>query len=257
MSILQVKPAFSGSSGYSAVNMNNIPPWHSGGIDNKNNWWYTNGNNDFFLYSISGLTYYTQVGMNRSDFASARFLTETYEILNERLNEDGSVSADIKISLSTYSGRRTDYAGAGVQVHTQLYFGNSKIGDFQGMTNEPSDIHASPNPITIPITIGPQETAENTKLKISYTYPNGEYTNSVMYLGGVVYNPTPPNYKPMSIRKNGVYKSLDKNNGFIKIRKSNSYVDKTTESKGTQLQSNKGHNRIRRSGSWLQLPPMK
>lgn len=256
MSILQVKPAFGGSSGYSSVNMGNVPAWASGGVDSKSNWWYSNGDSDFFLYSIHGLTYYTQVGMNRSDFASARFLTETYEILNEHLNDDGSVSAEIKITLSTYSGRRTDYAGAGVQVHTELFFGSSKIGDYHGNTAEPSDIHTSPNPITIPITIGPQETAENTKLKISYTYPNGEYINSTMYLGGVVYNPTPPNYKPMAIRKSGTYKSLNKNNGFIRIRKSGIYVDKATESKATQLQAGHGHNRIRRSGSWLQLPPM-
>lgn len=256
MSILQLKPAFSGSTGYNSVAMSSVPAWSSGGVDNKSNWWLTQGSSDFFLYHVQGLTYYTQIGMNRSDFASARFLTETYEILDEHLNDDGSVSANIKITLSPFRGRQTDYAGSGVRVHTQLFFGSEKIGDFQGMTNQPSDINASPNPITIPITLGPQETAENTKLKITYTYPNGEYQNSTMTIGGVVYNPTPPNYKPMSIRKSGSYKSLNKNNGFIRIRKSGSYVDKATESKATQLQVNKGHNRIRRSGSWLQLPPM-
>lgn len=256
MSILKLKQAFSGSTGYNSVAMSSTPKWSSGGVDNKSNWWYTSGSSDFFLYHIEGLTYYTQIGMNRSDFASARFLSETYEILDEHLNEDGSVSANIRITLSPFRGRQTDFAGSGVRVHTQLYFGSSKIGDFQGRTNQPTDINLSPNPITIPIKLGPQETAENTKFKITYTYPDGEYSNSTMTVGGAVYNPTPPNYKPMSIRKGGNYKSLDKNNGFIRIRKNGSYVDKATESKATQLQADKGHNRIRRSGSWLQLPPI-
>lgn len=257
MGILQLKPIFKGSSGYAAIAMPNPPGWADNDVDTKSKWYYSGQDNAYFLYYLEkNKKFYIQVGMNRSDFASARFVTETYDILNEHLNEDGSVEADIKITLSPFSGRRTDYAAAGVNVKMTMYFGDTVIGGYTGNTSNPVNLGFTPNPITVHVKLGPQETAENTQLKLKYVYPNGEYTNSTMTLGGAIYNPTPPNYVPMSIRKNGSWKSLNKNQGFIKIRKGDTWQDRSQEDKNTERQANHGHNRIRRSSSWLQLPPM-
>lgn len=257
MGILQLKPSFKGGSGYAAIAMPSPPGWADNDVNTKSKWYYSSQDNAFFLYHLEkNKKFYVQVGMNRNDFASARFVTETYDILNEHLNEDGSVSADIKITLSPLSGRRTDYAGGGVSVKMTMYFGDTVIGGYTGNTANPVDVGSNPNPITVHVKLGPQETAENTQLKLHYEYPNGEYTNSTMTLGGAIYNPTLPNYVPMAIRKSNNWKSLNKNHGFITIRKEGTWQDKSKENKNTERQANQGHNRIRRSSSWLQLPPM-
>lgn len=257
MGILRLKPSFKGGSGYAAIAMPSPPGWADNDVNTKSKWYYSSQENAFFLYHIeNNKKFYIQVGMNRSDFASVRFVTETYDILNEHLNEDGSVEADIKITLSPFSGRRTDYAGGGVAVKMTMSFGDTVIGGYTGNTANPVDVGVNPNPITVHVKLGPQETAENTQLKFNYVYPNGEYQNSTLTLGGAIYNPTPPNYVPMAIRKSNNWKSLNKNHGFIQIRQEGTWQDKSKEDKNTERQANHGHNRIRRSGAWLQLPPM-
>lgn len=257
MGILQLKPNFKGASGYAAIEMPSPPGWADNDVNTKSKWYYSSQENAFFLYHLeNNKKFYIQIGMNRSDFASARFITETYDILNEHLNEDGSVSADIKITLSPFSGRLTNYAGGGVLVKMTMSFGDTVIGVYTGNTANPVDVRVNPNPITVHVKLAPQERAENTQLKFHYEYPNGNYTNSTMTLGGTIYNPTPPNYVPMAIRKSNNWKSLNKNHGFIQIRKGGTWQDKSKENKKTERQANHGHNRIRRSSSWLQLPPM-
>lgn len=59
-------------------------------------------------------------------------------------------------------------------------------------------------------------------------------------------------YKPYAIRKGGVFKTLSRPSGFLKIRKSNNWVEKSEELYGTERQENKGHNRIRKSNKWLE-----
>lgn len=66
-----------------------------------------------------------------------------------------------------------------------------------------------------------------------------------------------PDYIPMAIRKSGNWKALNQHSGFIKRRESGSWVDYSHEDISTSEQPNQGHNRIRKSGVWLQLPPMK
>lgn len=257
MGILQLKPSFKGSSGYAAIAMPSPPGWADNDVNTKSKWYYSSQDDAYFLYYLeNNKKFYVQVGMNRSDFASARFVTETYDILNEQLNEDGLVEADIKITLSPFTGRRTDYARGGVSVHMDMLLGNTVIASYSGNTANPVNIGPNPNPITVHVKLGPQETAENTQLNLRYVYPNGEYQNSTITLGGAIYNPTPPNYVPMAIRKGNNWKSLNKNHGFIHIRKGGTWQDKSKENKNTERQEGHGHNRIRRGGSWLQLPPM-
>ena len=57
-------------------------------------------------------------------------------------------------------------------------------------------------------------------------------------------------FKPWAVRKSGVFKSLDVSSGWFKIRKSNSWVDKSKMSLDDANKPNAGVHRIRKSGTW-------
>jgi hypothetical protein len=60
-----------------------------------------------------------------------------------------------------------------------------------------------------------------------------------------------PDFRPCGIRKSGVLKSLDKDSGFLKIRKSNSWKDIAKYSYDKVGKENQGTSRIRKNGKWL------
>lgn len=60
-----------------------------------------------------------------------------------------------------------------------------------------------------------------------------------------------PDFRPWGIRKSGVLKSLNRDSGFLKIRKSNSWNDIAKYSYDKVGKENQGTSRIRRSGKWL------
>lgn len=60
-----------------------------------------------------------------------------------------------------------------------------------------------------------------------------------------------PDFRPWGIRKGGVLKSLNKDSGFLKIRKSNSWKDIPKYSYDKAGKENQGTSRIRKNGKWL------
>ena len=58
-------------------------------------------------------------------------------------------------------------------------------------------------------------------------------------------------FKPWAIRKSNIFKSLDRVNGFFKIRKTGNYVDKSNMQLSDVNTENKGVARIRKSGKWF------
>lgn len=60
-----------------------------------------------------------------------------------------------------------------------------------------------------------------------------------------------PDFRPWGIRKNGVLKSLNKDSGFLKIRKSNTWNDIAKYSYDKVGKENQGTSRIRKNGKWL------
>ena len=60
-----------------------------------------------------------------------------------------------------------------------------------------------------------------------------------------------PDFRPWGIRKSGVLKSLNKDSGFLKIRKSNSWKDTPKYSYDKVGKENQGTSRIRKNGKWL------
>lgn len=60
-----------------------------------------------------------------------------------------------------------------------------------------------------------------------------------------------PDFRPWGIRKNEVLKSLNKDSGFLKIRKSNVWNDIAKYSYDKVGKENQGTSRIRKNGKWL------
>lgn len=60
-----------------------------------------------------------------------------------------------------------------------------------------------------------------------------------------------PDFRPWGIRKSGVLKSLNKDSGFLKIRKSNIWKDIPKYSYDKAGKENQGTSRIRKNGKWL------
>lgn len=60
-----------------------------------------------------------------------------------------------------------------------------------------------------------------------------------------------PDFRPWGIRKSGVLKSLNKDSGFLKIRKSSTWKDIAKYSYDKVGKENQGTSRIRRNGKWL------
>ena len=60
-----------------------------------------------------------------------------------------------------------------------------------------------------------------------------------------------PDFRPWGIRKSGILKSLNKDSGFLKIRKSNTWKDIQKYSYDKVGKENQGTSRIRKNGKWL------
>lgn len=59
------------------------------------------------------------------------------------------------------------------------------------------------------------------------------------------------NIKPWAIRKSGVFKTHNRPSGYMKIRKSGTFIDKSEILESDVNQPNKGSSRIRKSGSFV------
>ncbi len=261
--VLQLKSYFGGgtTTTHPVKEMSGIPAWHSedfatfsSKIKNVDNWWQDYDHD--FLYSLSGNTGFIQYGTNRSDFASTRFCFEKVTWKNENLDDDGNVTADVTVEVKFLGGQKTTMSQAGYPVTNSLVFNGQTIASHTGNTIDSYALQCSPQTFNVTVKIPPQSYAQNMKLVYKSVYPEHQIADAELQIGFSLYNPTPPVYIPMAIRKSSTWKSLNANHGFIKIRKGGSWADKSKENTGTQRQENKGHNRIRKSGKWLQLPKM-
>ena len=61
--------------------------------------------------------------------------------------------------------------------------------------------------------------------------------------------PVKKDFKPWAIRKSSVFKTLNRDSGFFKIRNAGNWLDKSTMLED-YIGNNQGSSRIRKSGSW-------
>lgn len=220
----------------------------------RDNWWY-DANADI-MYNINGNIATVQYGLNRSDFASARGFWEEIAVNNEVQNPDGSITADVTLTLSSIMGYKTSMSQAGYNAITTIKLAGQQVAQRNGKTIDSFNIYPKPATVTKRVTVYPQQVSDELNIEYNTVYPNGEYPNNSIWLGMTVYNPTPPQYIPMAQRKGGNWNSLNDHNGNILIRKSGKWVDRSKENSNTSKNENTGHNRIRKNGKWLQLPKM-
>ena len=257
MTLLLIRGRFGSGSAYSAVEEHGVPAWYTGGVDNKGNWW--GGPNtpemEGFYWSLVDNRAYIQYGKNRSGWAGTRFASESLTWTNEVMNDDGSVSCDVTVDVGQYQGRTTDYIIGSVPVVHTLMVGNQTVATYSGGTGDNFDVAGNPSRVTKHITVGPQSYSDDVQLYFNAHYPTGIYPDAHFTAGLTLYNPTEPSYIPMAARKNSTWNSLNDHGGHILIRQ-NGWQNKSKELFATQRQANRGHNRIRRNGEWLQLPKM-
>lgn len=234
---------------------NNLPTWYDN-YEVKN--WYNAPTNDgidtAFFYNEIGDEVYVQYGKNQAGWASARFFSQTLEIIDQENHENGDISATVNVQSNFFVGRKNDIAVAGFDVNYTAKINNIIIYEWSGNTYDGFDFGSEP-PLEFTVRVPPEQRSDLTALTIEIEYPNGEFSDRELILGYGLYNPNPPSYIPMSIRKN-TWESLNKNDGFINKRVNNNWLDFSTENFGTQLEKDKGKNRIRIKSDWLQLPPM-
>lgn len=65
-----------------------------------------------------------------------------------------------------------------------------------------------------------------------------------------IYYKAPPRLKPWAVRKSGVFKTLNVPSGWFRIRQHNNWNDASYNENSDVGAVNKGHSRIRKSGSW-------
>lgn len=230
-----------------------IPPWNTDPTNISS--WYFDSSIDYYYNIVDNVDLYIQYGKNIKGWASARFLQQSLEIVNETQENDGSITADVQVQSLFFKGVKNEYAQAGWDVHYRVTINNVVQYDFNGNTFENFSQGAKPI-LEMTVNVPPQEENKQTAFKIEITYPNGEGTNNVLEMGFSLFNPNPISYVPMAIRKVGTWKDLNSNNGKIKIRKSGTWVDKSEENANTSRQVGQGKNRIRKNNQWRQLPKM-
>jgi hypothetical protein len=256
--VLELRSRFDSSGAYSAAQQQGVPAWRTGaGIDDKMNWWGGPGTdeNEAFYWSLVDNHAYIQYGKNQSAWAGCRVIDEILTWTNERQNPDGSVECDVTVDIGDYWGRTTDYFTGSVPVVHRVKVGDQTVITYSGGTGDAFRVAANPNRVTKHISVSPQSYSDTVQLYMDVHYPTGVFPDAHFEAGLTLYNPTPPAYIPMSTRKNGQWLNLNDHGGHISIRHA-TWQDRSKELFTTQRQENQGHNRIRRSGKWLQLPKM-
>lgn len=237
------------------------PAWAENGWMNwkDRNTWYSDDGINFFYQTNKGTNTeatFIQYGRNAVGWASVRFLQESIQIAEETPLENGSIRLRGNIRLPIFRGKETTTATAGWETYYKIKVNNVTMYDFTANSID-EFMKSNSNKVDFDIIIPPEEYSSELLLDISITYePASGFDDNLFKVGVTFYNPNPKTYVPMAIRKSGTWKDLDSNNGKIRRRISGSWTDKSDENATTSRQANTGKNRIRRSGTWRQLPKM-
>lgn len=229
---------------------NGVPSWYPSHVADKSYWWNDGGTTTDYFYSINGNDMFIQYGQNTSIWAACRHFVQSLRIEEQKENPDGSILVKGEVVPILFASHKTDYALSGVQVQYSISIQGKTIWTLSGSTTDEwqKDSNVS---VPIEVTVKPGETYTGTAMQIKIVYPNHEYEDSNTLVGLSLYNPVPPTYKPMAIRKSNSFKTLNRDSGFIKIRKSNQWEDKSSETY-PEGQEGKGKNRIRKKNVWKQ-----
>lgn len=218
------------------------PPW----LSDINESWSFNNDQDYGISEV-GNTIYIQYGQKTSKWASNRFWAYDVELLNETLNQDNSISINVKITPKFWKSVNVT-PGAGVRVEYDISIAGRSVWTYSGNTQDIISKSESES-YTLILRVNPESYTSDTAIKISVSYPNGEYTDNYIYVGLFLYNDNKKDvsFKPWAIRKSGVFKTLNNTNGHFYLRNSTWKDISKNKSKGKE----EGNNRIRKGSRWL------
>lgn len=222
-----------------------VAPWTQA---YANAWQFSNADTDYG-YMRNGNTTYIQYGQNDpSVWASMRFWGESVEILEETTNADNSITAKIRVKALFWWSKRVS-SNAGYRVDYDIKVNGQTIWTFSGYTTD-EVIKNDESSQEFTVTIPAEENSSASALNINVSYPNGEYTNNSFYVGLFLYNTNKKSFKPWAIRKDGVFKTLNRPSGQFKHRKG-SWQDVSEQPANAVGKNVTAPHRIRQGGEWL------
>ena len=231
MTILQLR--FNKASlpnGYIAVDKGNTTPaWFTSNLNastgSKSNWYRdtTPGPNtpDIFVNNRqSDLTTMFQYGQDIATFATAKFFNWRYEIQNEKVATDGTVTATIIIHIGPTYSRHAQPRGAGLHVIESMTVAGTQVFAFTGNTID--EFGQAPNPTTVTkqVKIPAQTEAQGLDVIFKVHYTDNSHPDVNLTLGTRLYNPSVSLYTPMMLKgDNGEWKILNDINKAIRVKK--------------------------------------
>ena len=236
MSILQLR--YNGATlprGYKFADKGNIlPPWWDANTGTgasktrtKSNW-YSDGTNTSFSDIMvnnhqSDLHTFFQYGQNKPSYATAKFFSWRYEIKNEKVAPNGTVTATIIVHIDPAYSRHSNPTGAGFSVVESLKVGGTQVFAFTGHTIDEFDKTSNPLTVTKQVTIPAQTELAGLDVVFSVHYSNAsEHPPADVHLtlGTRLYNPSVSLYTPMMLKgDDGKWKILNDINKAIRLKK--------------------------------------
>lgn len=222
-----------------------VAPWTQA---YANAWQFSSDDTDYG-YMTNGNTTYIQYGQNDpSVWASMRFWGESVEILEETTNADNSITAKIRVKALFWWSKRVS-SNAGYRVDYDIKVNGRSIWTFSGYTTD-EVIKNDESSQEFTVTIPAEENSSASALNINVSYPNGDYTNNSFYVGLFLYNTNKKSFKPWAIRKDGVFKTLNRPSGQFQQRKG-SWQDVSGQPANAVGKNVATPHRVRKSGQWL------
>lgn len=222
-----------------------VPQWYNNW---GNSWGFSSAGHNYGM-SRSGSDIFIQYGQKIRLWATNRFFIYSAEILNERINNDNSITARIRLTPKQWTSAMVN-PGRGVNVVYDTTIGGRRAWTHVGRSTDVFTKGAL-EPYEVDVTIPPKGTSQMAALHIRVTYPQGEYGSNETGVGIELYNPLENKIKPWAVRKSGIFKTLSRPSGFFRIRKSNTWVDKSWQIMADIRKPNAGSSRIRKGGIWL------
>lgn len=262
MSILQLK--FDTSklpNGYVYQERSDFPKWanpDNGGIwgssvsGNVKNW-YSSGNIDVFMYKNANNSY-VQYGQNIASYATAKLFRFQYTVLNETINSDMSIDADVEVWIDDFYSSKTQFAQNGLQIKNNVKIGSQQISNYTGTSADAYSLQPNPRKITTHIHVPPMSYSSSTSASFNTSYPNHEHPDLSFVIGANLYNPLSGLYTPMKLKVNGQWVTLNNTAKKNKRKKNGDWVDIAQENLSSQNAVNTGHNRRKKGGQYQQMP---
>ncbi|HEJ0567906.1 TPA: hypothetical protein SLS48_005528 [Klebsiella pneumoniae] len=227
------------------------------GINNLGAWWSQGGTHvtDVFSSVTSDGHSYVQYGQNVSIYATAKFFHFKYSIINEVLHDDGSVDADVVITVdNAVPARKTQYSTTGYNITNTLKISSNLIASYTGKSSDEYTLYPATKSWTQHVMIPPRSYANALSIIFSTHYTNGEFPDLSIGAGANIFNPNYGLYTPMKLKVNGQWITLNNTAKKNKRKKNGSWVDIAQENLSSQNAVNTGHNRRKKGGQYQQMP---